>query len=333
MKQDPSTNRQAKVEQLNHRQDSPSRNKEIQDTDILGLVFSESDSSENKQPSVRLDKTEKQTSAPSMYEDEHGIPVMYDSATQERQREDEQQKQDRNEDISILWHELLSPLTVIKAYTSTLLQLGEAITDEEKKQYIQRIDTASNRVIRLLENLRDITRIQENDVISVQQISMFDLISTIVSEVQSQTMEHIIKIRRPSRMPLVQGDPEKIEQVINNLLTNAIKYSPQGGDIEAEIQVIHSEHELRKMFGHCPEIKLPCIVVSISDNGIGVPESELTRIFDRFHRVKNKLTHTISGAGLGLYICRIIIEAHGGYIWARNRIQRGSVFSFSLPLR
>jgi two-component system sensor histidine kinase VicK len=161
---------------------------------------------------------------------------------------------------------------------------------------------------------------------------MFDLISTIVSEVQSQTMEHIIKIRRPGRLPLVQGDPDKIEQVINNLLINAIKYSPQGGDIEAEIQVIHNEHELRKMFGRSPEMKLPCIIVSVSDNGIGIPESELTRIFDRFHRVKNKLTHTISGAGLGLYICKIIIEAHGGYIWARNRIQRGSVFSFSLPL-
>ena len=263
---------------------------------------------------------------PRMYEDKHGLPVTYDATARELR------KQVESDAISMLWHELLSPLTLIKGYTATLLQLNNVITEEQKEQYLQGIESASNRIIRVLENLRDITRLEETDTITTQPISLLDLLRQIASEMQDQTTKHIIKILPSARLPRVKADPEKIEQVINNLLVNAVKYSPQGGDIEAEIRLVRNEQELKRMFGDTPPVKLPCLIVSVADNGIGIPEAELDRIFEKFYRVNNKLTRVTPGAGLGLYICKMIVEAHGGHIWARNRLQGGSIFSFSLPL-
>jgi signal transduction histidine kinase len=265
---------------------------------------------------------------PRVYEDRHGLPVIYDVPAQERSK---QAKTETNT-ISVLWHELITPLTVIKGYTATLLQLNHVITEEQKEQYLKGIDSASNRVIRLLENLRDITKLEETDAITMQRIPILDLLRQAASEMQNQTTKHIIKLLPCARLPLVKADPEKIEMVINNLLVNAIKYSPLGGDIEVGVRVVRDEEELRKIYGDTPLLRLPCLIISVADTGVGIPEGDLDQIFIKFYRVKTKLTRTTPGAGLGLYICKIIVEAHGGHIWARNRLQSGSVFHFSLPL-
>jgi signal transduction histidine kinase len=141
--------------------------------------------------------------APTVYIDKHGIPVTYDAATEE-------QKKNRANGLSMLWHELLSPLTVIKGYTSTLLQLKDVITEDEKIKYIQGIESATNRMIRLMENLRDLSRLEEPDNLLVQRISLPDLLRTIVHEMQNQTTKHFIKISFSENMPLVSADPEKI---------------------------------------------------------------------------------------------------------------------------
>ena len=266
--------------------------------------------------------------ATRVYEDKHGLPVIYEEAAHEPKT---QAKTETNT-ISVLWHELISPLTLIKGYTATLLQLNDAITEEQKEQYLRGIDSASNRVIRLLENLRDITRLEETDAINLLGISLPDLLRQVASEMQNQTTKHVIKIRPVTRLPLVKADPEKIELVINNLLVNAIKYSPLGGDIEVEVRMVRTEQELHRMFGDAPLVRLPCLILSIADTGVGLPEAELEQIFEKFYRVKNKLTQTTPGAGLGLHICKIVVKAHGGQIWASNRLHGGSVFHFSLPL-
>jgi signal transduction histidine kinase len=271
----------------------------------------------------------KNVPAASVYEDKDRLPVMYDAALGSLTAK--QSKAETNT-ISVIWHELISPLTVIKGYASTLLQLKDAITEAQKEQYLKGIDSASNRVIRLLENLRDITRLEETDAINPQRIPLLDLLRQTASEMQNQTTRHIIKILPCPRLPLVTADPEKIEMVLNNLLVNAVKYSPQGGDIEIGLRMVRSEPELRSQSRDAPPVKLPCLIVSVADTGVGLPEDELDRIFEKFYRVKNKLMHITPGAGLGLYICKVIIEAHGGRIWARNRLQGGSVFHFSLPL-
>ena len=265
---------------------------------------------------------------PDVYEDRHGLPVIYDAD----QREAKKQNKVETNNITVLWHELISPLTIIKGYAATLLQLNHAISEEQKEQYLKGIDSASNRVIHLLENLRDITVLEETGSLTIQRISMLDLLRQIASEMQNQTTKHIIKLLPCARLPLVNADPEKLELVVNNLLTNALKYSPEGGDIEISVRLIHTEDELKKICGDTPPVRTPSIITCISDSGVGIPNQELDHIFEKFYRVKNKLTRTTPGAGLGLYICKIIVEAHGGHIWAKNRIPNGSAFHFSLPL-
>ena len=85
------------------------------------------------------------------------------------------------------------------------------------------------------------------------------------------------------------------------------------------------------MCGETPSISLPCLIVAVRDSGVGIPEDELEQIFEKFYRVDNRLTHATSGAGLGLHICKLIVEAHGGHIWAKSNVGEGSTFSFSLP--
>ena len=267
-------------------------------------------------------------SVPKVYGDRHGLPVVYDKPAQDRTS---QAKTETNT-ISVLWHELITPLTVIKGYAATLLQLNSVITEEQKEQYLKGIDSASNRVIRLLENLRDITKLEDTEAINMLRIPILDLLRQTASEMQNQTTKHVIKVLPCPRLPMVKADPEKIEMVLNNLLVNAIKYSPQGGDIELGVRLVRDAEELRKIYGDTPQISLPCLIISVADTGVGIPESDLEQIFNKFFRVKTKLTRTTPGAGLGLYICKIIVEFHNGRIWARNRMPTGSIFHFSLPL-
>lgn len=264
-------------------------------------------------------------SIPREYDDKHSLPATCNAAAYDL-------RQPKFDPISVLSHELLSPLTLIKGYTSTLLQLNKVITDEQREQYLEGIEMASNRLIHLLENLRDITRLEETDFLNIQTVSLNVLLRKTVSEMQSQTIKHVIKLRNSDHLPMAKVDPEKIEQVMNNLLANAIKYSPQVGDIEVDVRIVRNEREMSNVSGDTPPVKLPCFIVSVDDRGIGIPEMELERIFEKFYRVNSKLIRATPGAGLGLYICKIIVDAHGGRIWAHNRPQGGSIFSFSLPL-
>jgi signal transduction histidine kinase len=260
---------------------------------------------------------------PMLFEDKDGIPVIYDAATQ--------QKQCESDEISILSHELLSPLTLIKGYAVTLLELGSVIGEEQKDRYLKGIESAANKLIYLLENFRDLIRLEGTDKFNHQPTSLTDLIQEVISDVQSHTASHFIKFNPFISLPKVNINRQKIERVIINLLYNAIKYSPEETDIEVEINQVRSQNELEELFTNAPLTRFPCLVVSISDSGIGIPEMELEKIFDRSYRLDNGITGT-AGFGFGLYLCRIMVEAHGGRIWARNRAQKGSTFCFSLPL-
>ena len=129
-----------------------------------------------------------------VYHDKEGLPVTYDASVHKKV---EQAKADA---ISVLSHELLSPLTLIKGYTATLLELRAAITEEQQEKYLRGIETASNRLVRLLETLRDITRLEETHSLVTQPVNVYDLLRTAAAEVQGQTTKHIIKLR-PSRAP------------------------------------------------------------------------------------------------------------------------------------
>jgi len=258
-------------------------------------------------------------------EDKDGIPIIYNACTHEREL-------DKPDELSILSHELLSPLTLIKGYTATLLQLSNVVTEEQKVCYLRGIESAANKLVRLLENIRDLAQLEETDSFTCNPTSLSHVMQEIVLEMQSQTTTHFIKFRRFSSLPKVNINQQKMEQVITNLLSNAIKYSPEVSDIEIDINQVRNQSEMENLFGSAPNIGVPCLIVSVSDSGIGIPETELERIFDRSYRLDNSITCKTHGFGFGLYICKVIVEAHGGRIWARNRAQRGSTFYFSLPL-
>jgi signal transduction histidine kinase len=235
--------------------------------------------------------------------------------------------------ISVLSHELLSPITLIKGYAATLLQLGEVITEEQKRQYLRGIESASNKLTSLLEELRDLSRLEAGvPNLVVEPTSLPDLVRKTIPEIQNQTTKHVIKLRLAHPLPQVKVDCRKTEQLITNLLGNAIKYSPEGGDIEVFIRQIRNEEELQEALGEQSIVEPPCLIVSIADSGIGILEEDLEKVFHKFYRVDNRLTSTTSGAGLGLYICRIIVEAHGGHIWVKSKVGEGSTFCFSIPV-
>jgi len=261
-----------------------------------------------------------------LFEDKDGIPVIYDAQNQGKQL-------NKPDEISILSHELLSPLTLIKGYTATLLHLKDVIKEEQKDRYLKGIESAANKLIRLLENLRDLAQLEGDDGFARHSTSLSQVMQEVVSETQSQTTTHFIKYKPDFSLPKVNINRQRTEQVITNILFNAIKYSPEGSDIEIIIRHMEQRSEEGKIFQNAPEIRYPCLVVHISDSGIGIPEAEIDKIFERSYRVQNKLTQATSGLGVGLYICKVIVEAHGGRIWASNRPEGGSVFSFSLPLQ
>ncbi|HEY40937.1 MAG TPA: hypothetical protein G4O18_03655 [Dehalococcoidia bacterium] len=274
-----------------------------------------------------------ESSTTRMKRDEHGIPVIYDAAMQDASPVQKPIEHTEPDAISVLSHELLSPLTLIKGYAATLLQLSDSITEEQSRQYLQGIQAATDRVIRLLENLRDISRFEiAAPNLVLQPTSLSDMLRKTAFEIQSQTTEHVIRLRLSNQLPKVNVDRLKMEQVLTNLLANAVKYSPKGGDIEVNLRQATSEHDVLGSLGEVPPLRYPCQIVSVVDSGIGIPEAELERIFERFYRVDNRLTRATSGAGLGLHICKIIVEAHGGRIWASNRNPEGCIFSFSIPV-
>ena len=174
-----------------------------------------------------------------VHEEKKGLPGTYDTLTRR------QGTQTVSDDIFMLWHELLSPLTLIKGYTATMLQLSEGITEEQRQQYLRGIDSASNKMVRLLEDLRDVSRLEENRYINTQHVSLRDLLRQVLSEIQNQAKNHVIVFSPCAPLPRVNVDPEKIAQVVNNLLTNAIKYSPDGGDIEVEVRLFRTDLEIR----------------------------------------------------------------------------------------
>jgi signal transduction histidine kinase len=260
-----------------------------------------------------------------IYKDRNGLPVLYDKTAQD--------KSELNRDaIKVLWHDVFSPITLIKGYTSTLRRFNDFITEKQKEEYLQGIDSATKRLVFVLEKLRYITGLEEMRNMSTQPTVLVDLLRKICSDTQERATKHIISFRPRASIPQIDINRESVEQVLHNLLDNAIKYSPNGGDIEVEVMMVKNGQELNRFFPDAPKLKLPSVIVSVIDNGIGIPDAEKDKIFEKFYRVDCQLTRSIPGFGLGLYINKVNVEAHGGSIWAKKRLQEGSVVSFSLPV-
>ena len=218
--------------------------------------------------------------------------------------------------ISIVSHELQTPVAIIKAYAGTLARPDAPWSRDTVTRVAHTIEEECDRLHRLITDLLDLSRIQAGRVaMSMGPVDLADLAETVAARSRPHAPEHTISTDFPPEFPIVRGDREKLGVALGNLLDNAIKYSPEGGPI---------------VVGGRAEPGL--VVVTVHDEGIGIASDERDRIFDRFHRVDTGLSRTTKGVGLGLYICKVIVEAHGGRIWVDSPGSGyGSTFSIRLP--
>lgn len=233
----------------------------------------------------------------------------------------------RAEFISFVSHELRSPLTSIQGFADTLLADPE-LTSEQRGEFYAIIHDESDRLLRLINELLDISRLQAGKELSLR-IERFDSarhVQKVVQIMRSHTTRHDLKVRGVSKNVMIEADPDKFDQVLINLLSNAIKYSPAGGEISVDLREDGEN-----------------IVVSVKDNGMGMNPEQVQHVFDKFYRAVDRrgsdsteqpssLLH-IQGSGLGLYLTRALVEAHGGRISVQSAPGEGSTFTVQFPRR
>ncbi len=224
---------------------------------------------------------------------------------------------------SIISHELKTPVALIKGYAQTLARPDAAWDAETARQSLQVIEEEADRLESLINNLLDVSRIQASGLrLDYADVNLERLARKVVEAYRTQTVDHQLEVDFPAALPLVWGDEERLRQVLTNLVSNAIKYSPQGG-------LIRIGGWLEQPEGATDHTR---VVLYIADQGIGIPTADLPKIFDRFYRVDSSLRRSTAGAGLGLYLAKAIVEAHGGQIWAHSEPGKGTTFFIGLPV-
>jgi PAS domain S-box-containing protein len=218
----------------------------------------------------------------------------------------------RGELISTLAHELRSPLTSVKGFTSTLLHRWERFSDAQKREMLATVNMDADRVTRLIRELLDVSRIDAGRLeLRRTEFDLAAMAAGIVGRFDLQHDGHSFRITFPEGFPRVYADPDKIEQVLTNLVENAVKYS-DGGEVSVSGQATDTEVE-----------------VAVRDHGVGIPADQLPLIFTKFYRRAGSAAP--SGTGLGLFIARGLVEAHAGRIWADAAPGGGTTLRFRLP--
>jgi PAS domain S-box-containing protein len=216
--------------------------------------------------------------------------------------------------VSVISHELKTPVALIKGYVSTLRREDASWERDIIKDSLEVIEEEADRLTELIENLLDASRLQAGALsINLSDVNLDILARRIASRFQTQSNLHTITVDFPPGFPIVLADEDRLAQVFSNLISNAIKYSPQGG----EIQIRAKAHPTQ-------------VVVCVIDEGPGIAMGDIPYVFDRFYRSADT-SRTSKGAGLGLFLARAVIEAHGGRIWVDPKVNEGARICFSLP--
>ncbi len=215
--------------------------------------------------------------------------------------------------ISIVSHELRTPVALIKGYASTLRRDDAKWDKHTINDSLAVIEEEADRLSKMIDDLLDASRLQAGGVsLNQADVSLPNLASRVTERFASQSPKHKLLCEFPSNFPIIIGDESRLEQVLSNLVSNSLKYAPQG-----EIKISGS-------------VRPEQVVICVSDEGPGIEAKDLPHIFDRFYRSTKAVKHT-KGAGLGLFLARAIVEAHGGRIWADASANSGAKICFSLP--
>ncbi|RRR78349.1 MAG: sensor histidine kinase [Candidatus Viridilinea halotolerans] len=228
-----------------------------------------------------------------------------------------QEEELQNTFISVISHELKTPVSIIKGFAGTLRRDDAHFSVEQYRDGLHMIEEEADRLARLIQDLLDVSRLTAGGLrLEITEFALPSLVADVVRSFAPTVGAHYeFELRFPDEMPPVQGDYERCRQVVSNLVSNALKYSPEGGTIR---------------IGGWPEGEFA--VCYVNDQGIGIATEEQEAIFRRFYRVDNRLRRETQGSGLGLFLTRAIVEAHAGRIWVESQLGKGSRFVFTLPL-
>jgi signal transduction histidine kinase len=220
--------------------------------------------------------------------------------------------------VSMVSHELRTPMTSIKGYVDNLLDGVAGPLSEKPAYYLKRVQHNIERLTRMINDLLDLSRIEAGAVrLQLSSVSIPELLNDVVEGFQTIATEKSVSVKSRSmgELPPIQGDRDKLYQVLNNLIQNAIKFTPKGGKIMVEAQAGQEGF----------------VQVCVSDTGCGIAPEELGKVFERFYRGESVPMET-RGAGLGLAITKNLVELHHGRIWVESTAGEGSRFFVTLPI-
>jgi len=228
----------------------------------------------------------------------------------------------KTEFVSIAAHQLRTPLSAIKWTLRMILDgdLGEV--PKEQREFLEKTYQSNERMIRLINDLLNVTRIEEGRFLyNIKRQDIIKIAEKVINPLKEIAKRKGLKFefRKPKeKLPEVEVDSEKLSLCFQNLVENAIHYTPPGGRVKISIKYLKDKKE---------------ILVSVQDTGIGIPKDQQKRVFTRFFRGANAIRTETEGTGLGLFIAKNIVEAHGGKIWFESEENKGTTFYFSLPIK
>lgn len=242
-----------------------------------------------------------------------GVVVALQDITRQQKLDDS-----RREFVANVSHELRTPLTTVKSYTETLLETAGP-EDKMQRRFLEVINSEVDRMTRIVKDLLTLSRLDHGkEALKQEEIDLRVLVRDVTEKLSLTAKEHKHTLRYSftTDMPVYIGDRDKIEQVLINLVSNSLKYTPDGGIVEVFGGKIYNE-----------------LYIKVKDNGIGIPKEDIGRIFERFYRVDKARTRQAGGTGLGLAIAKEIVEAHGGRITIQSEVGKGSEVMITLPMK
>lgn len=218
--------------------------------------------------------------------------------------------------VATVAHELRTPLTPLKGFLATLIAGTGEDDPAARQEYYRIMQKQVGRLELLIADLLEVSRLEGGLVhVDGRRLDLTGVVREQLADFTREQPDREIRLRAPAEPVFVNGDPLRVGQVVSNLVSNALKYSDRGAPIEVTLLWADDGD----------------VVVSVQDEGEGIPASEQERVFERFHRVENAMTRRTSGTGLGLYIAKRLVEAMRGRLWVVSSPGHGSTFSFSLP--
>jgi signal transduction histidine kinase len=247
-----------------------------------------------------------------------------------REREVDRMK---TEFITLVSHELRTPLTSVKGFSDLILEDGTDQLDADTREYLSIIALNADRLITLINDILDVTRIETDRVeLKPDLCPMQEVIGQVAVSLQPQLDEHghHLALDLEPHLPPVWADHGRMVQILSNLVSNAIKYTLEPGEIAVRARYVQQTEALPPAASK--DQILPCVMVSVQDTGLGIAPEDQPNLFKRFFRANTEATRLIGGTGLGLTIVKSFVEMHGGQIWFESAPGKGSTFHFTVPV-